>query len=418
MAQETTWKIRLRIIELKKQGLTAAQTAEQLGLSLGCVRKFWRRFAQHGTEGLKPRSRRPPGEHPRQTSAAVREAILAAKRAHPHWGAQFIQGELRRRKFRRIPHRRTIERFLGRFPEFPKRRYQRRPPVSDPRRATRQHELWEMDFKIDCHLAGTVQRKSFLNVRDMASTKCILTYTLPRSRSALTSQEVIDVLQLAFARWKCLPEAIRTDHGSCFCAPEWDAFPTDFTLYLWGLGVAHELIPVRRPTHNGGIERDQRTFGEQFLADYPFHGDPALSQDAETFGRFRNQYVPSRSVRCHGRTPVETAHDLECRARPYRAAREADIFDVQRIFARLSQLRWRRKVTGGYVSLGHTKYYVGRAYRNQTIELTFDANTREVVAATPDHEPIKRWPIRGISYHAIVHPPKSKCRDRYRRKSA
>lgn len=402
MAQDTPWKTRLRIVELKQQGFTTAHIAAQLGVSPRCVRKFWRRFSDQGKDGLQVRSRRPK-TYPRQMSASVREAILQIKRVHPHWGGQFIQGALRRRRLRHIPHRRTIERFLEQFPEFPKRRYQRRVRLADPCRATRLHQLWQADFKINQHIAGSPQRKSFLNIRDMASTQCILSYTLPGGRSALTSREVIQVVRSAFSRWKCLPEAIRTDHGSCFCAPEWDAFPTDFTLYLWGLGIEHQLIPVRCPRHNGGIERDQRTFGEQFLADYAFEDDPHLAKDAETFGQFRNHYVPSRSVRCQGLTPEETAHQLESQAAAYAPTSEVEQFDLQSIYERLACLRWRRKVCGGYVGLGHAKYYVGRAYLQQTLELSFDRDTQEVVAATADHQPIKRWPIRGISYHEIVY---------------
>jgi transposase InsO family protein len=403
MAQDTPWKTRQRIIHLKQQGVKVAEIAEQVGVSPRCVKRLWQRFRAEGEEGLRSRSRRPKTEHPYQVSGSVRKAIEQIKRAHPHWGAQFIQGELQRRRVHPIPHRRTIERFLARFPEFPKRRYQRRVPAADLQRAIRLHQLWQADFKVNYQFSGQPARTSFLNIRDMASTQCILSYLLPHGRSAVTSREMIGIMQQAFSRWKCLPEAVRTDHGSCFCAPEWDAFPTDFTLYLWGLGIEHELIPVRRPTHNGGIERDQRTFTEQFLVDYSFQTDPQLAADAKKFGEFRNRFVPCRSTRCQGRTPEATAQGLECQAVPYRRGQEAKQFDLDRIYQRLAARRWRRTVSGGYVTLGHARYYVGRAYLQQNLELTFDRQTCQVVASTTEHEEIKRWPIRGISYHEIVH---------------
>jgi transposase InsO family protein len=395
------------MIELKQQGLTFAQIAERLRLSLSCIKKFWRRFCHHGPPGLQPRSCCPKTPHPQQTPDAVRRLILQIKSAHPHWGAQFIQGELRRRHAKYIPHRRTIERFLSHFPDLPKRRYQRRPALPDPRRATRLHQLWQMDFKVNYRFKPSPHRASFLNIRDMASTLCILTHTLPEGRSALSSQEALSVCRLAFTHWGLLPEAIRTDHGACFCAPEPESFPTDFTLYLWGLGIEHELIPVRRPAHNGGIERDQRTLSENFLADYPFHSHRQLAQDAQAFGHFRNRFVPSRSVRCQGQIPLAVAPHLACHAVAYNPEREAKLFDVHRIYDKLASLRWRRRVgSSGYVTLGHQKYYVGRAYRRQVVHLHFARQTLEVVMSTAHQADLKRWPLRGLTYHDIVKGPR------------
>jgi transposase len=403
MTTETTLQTRLQMIELKNQGLTAAEVARRLGLSVSCVKKFWRRFRREGEAGLHRRSRRPHEAHPRQMNAVVRTAILKIKRAHPHWGAQFIQGELRRRRFRPLPHRRTIERFLKRHSEFPLRCYRRRMLPVDSRRATRRHELWQMDFKTNHRFRNSQQRASFVEIRDMASTLSITIEPLPQGRSGLTSREAADVCRRAFSRVKRLPEAIRTDHGSCFVAPEYDSFPTEFTLYLWGLGVEHELIPVRRPARNGGIERDMRTLTEQFLDDYRYRGRSRLERDAEEFAAFRNRYVPSRSVRCGGRTAAETAARLPMAGRPYAPARERTLFDVGRIYDQLAARRWRRTVTpSGYVSLGHSRYYLGRAWRRQPVELRFDRATCEVVAVSGDAE-LKRWPIRGLSYEDIVH---------------
>jgi hypothetical protein len=397
------------MIELKQQGLPLAQIAQRLRLSRSCMKKFWRRFRQRGAQGLQPRSCRPHSAHPQQTPEAVRNLMVRIKRTHPHWGAQFIQGELCRCHVKRLPHRRTIERFLGRFPDLPKRRYRRRAPLSDPRRARRLHQLWQIDFKVNHRFPGSPQRSSFLNMRDMASTLCILTYTLPQGRSALSSQEAIAVCRRAFTHWGVVPEAIRTDHGACFCAPERESFPTEFTLYLWGLGIEHELIPTRCPAHNGGIERDQRTFSEHFLADYSWRTRPQLARDAQAFGQFRNRFVPSRSVRCQGQTPGVVAQHLKCQARAYTPQREAALFTVQRIYPKLATLRWQRTVDGrGYLSLGHYKYYVGRAYRRQAVCLSFDRKTLEVVMGTAHHEDLKRWPIRGLRYQDIVQDQQGK----------
>jgi transposase len=254
MAKETTQQTREQIIELKKSGLTLSRIAQRLGLSLSGVRKFWRRVRDLGKQGLERLSRRPKKTPSQQAPKRLREAILEIKRQHLQWGAQFIQGELRQRKFKNIPHRRTIERFLHQYPEFPWQTHRKREVLRDARRATRLHQLWQMDFSVKQKLDGADQKYSFLQIRDMASTKSIFKYTLPAGRAMLTSQETIAVTRRAFTQAGYLPEAIRTDHGACFVGPEKYSFPSAFSLYLWGLGIAHELIAVRCPAQNGGIE--------------------------------------------------------------------------------------------------------------------------------------------------------------------
>jgi transposase len=401
--------MRSDMVKLKRQSLSHRQVGERLGVSASCVKKFWRRFRHAGGKGLQRQSRRPHHAHPAQTPPPVRAAILQIKRQHPGWGAQFIQGELRRRRFHRIPHRRTIERFLQQFPDLPRRRYRQRTLVRNPAPITRLHQCWQMDFKVKQKLRRASRKYSFLNVRDVASTSSILKDVLPHGRSDLTSHEVIQVCRRAFRKWGCLPEAIRTDHGSCFVAPETSSFPTVFTLYLWGLGIEHELIDVRRPTQNGGVERDQRTLAEQFVADYPFRNEPTLQQEVEAFGDFQTRFVPSRSVRCQGRTAAEVAAQLDCRARPYKPRREVQDFDLQRIYTKLADQTWQRQVDkGGYIHLGHTKYYVGRRYRRQAVQVRCDPATHEFYASTAEEENIKRWGVRGISYVDIVNRPAPK----------
>lgn len=183
MAKETTQQTRGQIVELKDHGLTLSQIATKLGLSHSCVRKFWRRFRDLGKQGLKRFSRRPPKAASHQMSEGMRTAILETKRQHLSWGGQFIQGELCRRRFKVIPHRCTIERFLHQYPEFPWQRHRKRQPLQDARRATRLHQLWQMDFIVEQTLHGAEQKYSFLQIRDMASTP--LDLEIPLARRAL-----------------------------------------------------------------------------------------------------------------------------------------------------------------------------------------------------------------------------------------
>lgn len=405
MSTETSLQTRQQIIELKKSGLSLSRIAEKLGLSFSCVRKYFRRFRDLGQRGLERLSHRPGKALPWQTPEKQRQVILRTRRRHPNWGGQFLQAELDRQRFREIPHRRTIERFLHQYPEFTWQTRRRHEPVQDARRATRLHQLWQMDL-VKRRLHGAPQKYSFLQIRDMASTKGILKEKLPAGRTEMTTPEVIAACRRAFIRQGFLPEAIRTDHGACFIGPEPGSFPSKFTLWLWGLGVTHELIPPRQPAQNGGIERDQRTFSEHFLEDYQFHSDKDLACDTARFGVFQNKYVPSRSVRCKGRTADETAASLVCQAQRYHPGHEAGQFSVDRIYDRLEPLCWSRQVSGnGYTVVGGHKYYVGWAWKKQPIKVRFDRRSLELVFLTKADDEIKRWPIRGISYEEIVKEP-------------
>ncbi|MCK6623196.1 MAG: hypothetical protein L6Q94_22140 [Calditrichia bacterium] len=79
------------------------------------------------------------------------------------------------------------------------------------------------------------------------------------------------------------------------------------------------------------------------------------------------------------------------------------MFSVDRIYAKLSQLRWPRLVSGnGCVTLGHYKYYVGWAFKGKEIEVCFDPQSKEFIFCSSDKGEVKRWPIKGINFEKIV----------------
>ena len=79
-------------IYLQKQtGQTLPQIAQALGLSVACVRKWWRRGRDEGLVGLVERKRgRPIAGVLSQFSPAVQQASLWLKREHKRWGANRV----------------------------------------------------------------------------------------------------------------------------------------------------------------------------------------------------------------------------------------------------------------------------------------------------------------------------------------
>jgi transposase len=82
---------RLRLVEsVKERGIKP--TARLFASSALTVRKWWRRYQQHGPSGLKEHSRA-PHHHPLKTPPAVEQQVLALRRQLPTFGAARLKRE-------------------------------------------------------------------------------------------------------------------------------------------------------------------------------------------------------------------------------------------------------------------------------------------------------------------------------------
>ncbi len=82
---------RLRLVQYARQhGLKP--TARAFTTSVPTVRKWWRRYQQHGLEGLKELSRA-PHHCPHQTPQTIQEQVLALRRRLPTFGAARLKRE-------------------------------------------------------------------------------------------------------------------------------------------------------------------------------------------------------------------------------------------------------------------------------------------------------------------------------------
>ncbi len=82
---------RLRLVQYARQhGLKP--TARAFTTTVPTVRKWWRRYHQHGLEGLKELSRA-PHHCPRQTPQTIQEQVLALRRRLPTVGAARLKRE-------------------------------------------------------------------------------------------------------------------------------------------------------------------------------------------------------------------------------------------------------------------------------------------------------------------------------------
>jgi transposase len=82
---------RLRLVEsVRERGIKP--TARLFATSALTVRKWWRRYQQHGPSGLKEHSRA-PHHHPLKTPPAIEQQVLALRQQLPTFGAARLKRE-------------------------------------------------------------------------------------------------------------------------------------------------------------------------------------------------------------------------------------------------------------------------------------------------------------------------------------
>jgi hypothetical protein len=154
--------IRRTIYQRWQQGQDAARIAQELDMAPRTVRHLIQRFRHRGEAGIAPDYRGPEGIDDANRHAA-RQAALALRRQHPRWGAPLIRSLLLRdRPAAAVTSARTLQRWFSR--EGLGRPVRSQEPTPPRGRATRPHEVWQMDASEDLATAGG--RVSWLRIVD------------------------------------------------------------------------------------------------------------------------------------------------------------------------------------------------------------------------------------------------------------
>jgi len=203
------------------------------------------------------------------------------------------------------------------------------------------------------------------------------------------------VFRSAASEWG-LPDLLAVDRDSIFYDNlSKSPFPTRFDMWLLALGVDMILGPPNRPTERAMIERCHQTWQQQVLKGQTFANWEALLRALVERRALLNQRLPCSTL---GGLPPLVAHP-EAR-RPchlYRPEWEAELLDLSRVYAYLSQGRWFRKGSNiGAVSLGGKVYVLGCAWARKDVEITFDPTDRSLKFCAPDEDKRKSLPIKGL----------------------
>ena len=245
------------------RGESYAEIARNAGVSRECVRYWCRRQRDGGS--CQSRYRRKDGGTLSRFAPLVRYVILRLRVEHPRWGRERIHHHLRQRascRGLRLPHPSSIGRYLAQWPQFRRQRRKKRKRVR-PAPAEATHQRWQMDFKEKIEQADGAQLMLF-TVVDQYSGGFIEAQVLPKEivvsrQEPVRWREAQAVLRCAFALWGTMPTQLQTDNEAALVGRSGIDFPSDFTMWLVGLGIDHIAIRPGKSTDNAEVERGHRT---------------------------------------------------------------------------------------------------------------------------------------------------------------
>jgi len=188
----------------------------------------------------------------------VRFSFLRIKKEHPGWGAAVARPRVAERLSlpeEKLPSISTIERYWAQSKgRLYRRHHKRHPPRKRAKgpKPTEPHERWQADFKEKVKVAGIGQVDVF-NIRDDASPAKIGSFVY--ASNEWEDPQTQKALRQAFTR-RGLPacalhadrcDRFQTDKERRLVSTGDDPFPSCFTLWLGGLGIAHNSpVPPRR----------------------------------------------------------------------------------------------------------------------------------------------------------------------------
>jgi len=398
----TTLAERVEISERWEAGQKDPEIASAMGLPVSTVRKWRRKYKKGGRAGLTSRMGRPSTGALGQFPLEIRDTIREMRQEHSGWGPLTIRTELeddQRFVGLRLPSRSRIAAFLKQ--EGLTRKYERHSELPqaqavDPQRA---HEEWEMDAQGVVKVSG-LGSVSVINISDLFSRVKVDSFPC-LDTSHPSTQDYQLVLRRGFVNYG-LPERVSLDHDSVFYdSASASPFPSTVHLWLIALGVDVRFIEKRPPAEHSVIERGHQTVAQQAIAGQTFTDGAALQASLSERLDFLNTRFPSRSLA--GQAPLVAHPEAQHSGRPYRLEWEEAMLDMQSVCEYLAQARWFRRTSSlGQFSLGARRYGLGKHSANRTLEITFDAQTRELICLSEDGQQETRHPIQGLTKSALM----------------
>jgi transposase len=400
--QTTTLEERVTIAERVRVGQSSRKIAEELGRPLSTARKWRQRYNREGRDGLSSQMGRPAAGALATVPTEMKDAILELRETHPGWGAQTLRLEIAKdARFTDlvIPSRARIAAYLKEQKKV--RKHERHQDLPEPKAqpVQRPHQEWEMDAQGVATVAG-LGKVSVINILDVYSHVSIDSHACLNA-SHPKSEEYQRVLRRAFVHYG-LPEQISLDHDSAFYDNKSTSpFPSVIHLWLIALGVQVRFIHKRPPLEHSRIERHHQTIAGQAVDDQSFADITELQRNLQARMLFLNQEYPTNAL--NGQPPLLVFPQARHSSRFYYPEMEEHSLNMQQVYEYLKAGRWFRQTSSvGMFSLGGYYYNATTRFAQQTLEITFDAETRKLICLPEKSTAAFQLDAQGLTKSALI----------------
>ncbi len=276
---------RLRFVARLLEGEKMATVCREFGISRVTGYKIFNRYKDCGLDALNDRSRRPYRQANR-LPFQVERSILGLKREYPSWGAPKLRDKLiRQYPMIKPPAISTVHAVLDRN-GLVKRRKRRRHKAQGTllSAAHEPNGLWCADYKGEFML-GNKQYCYPLTITDYRSRYLLACEGVASTRADFA----FTIFERAFKDFG-LPQALRTDNGPPFAAPNALFGLSRLSVWWLRLGIQIQRIKPAHPQQNGRHERMHLTLKQEATKPASFN----FLQQQERFDRFVGVYNHER----------------------------------------------------------------------------------------------------------------------------
>lgn len=395
--QDTTLQERWDIAARADAGESDQQIATALGRSYWTVRKWRRAYQKTGRAGLASVMGRPATGALGSFPAPLRAALHELRRTHTGWGPQTLRLELAKRPEgadHSLPSRGRIAAYLRQANLSRPYAHHTELQSPAPPPAAAVHQVWELDAQGVVQVAG-LGAVSVINIVDPVSRVRVASYPCVHSRKPRTADYQLACRRafLTYGR----PQVLSLDHDSVFydnACPS--PFPSRFHLWLVGLDVQVAFIDQPPPAAHACVERMHTLMEYQALAGQTFPDAATCQHTLDVRREFLNSEYPSRSL--GGQPPLTRTPTAHHSGRAYDPYQEAALWDQQRVTAYLAGHHWFRTVSAqGQLALGGHTYGLGQEWADQSLEITFNAETQHFCCRSANGQSSVQVPAQGLT---------------------
>ena len=249
---------KLKFIARLLDGETMTKLCQEFGISRKTGYKLFGRYKDFGLGGLNERSRK-PHRYANQLPFQIEKAILAIKKEYPTWGAPKIREKLvRQYPDIQPPANSTVHAILDRHGLVEKRkRHRYKAKGTELSNVTTPNALWCADYKGEFML-GNKKYCYPLTITDFATRYLLACEGLHTTQA----DYAFGVFERVFKEFG-LPDAIRTDNGVPFSAPNALFGLSKLSVWWLRLGIHIERIKPGNPQQNGRHERMHLTLKKE-----------------------------------------------------------------------------------------------------------------------------------------------------------